>query len=71
MSLLGTSRLTEAMPQVSTTHVTMGGIFGVGAQRREGTNWSLVQQIVLAWVVTLPLGMACALGFYSLLRTLG
>ncbi len=55
---------------VSTTHVTMGGIFGVGAQRRERTNWSLVKQIVLGWAVTLPLGMACALGFYSLLRAL-
>ncbi len=55
---------------VSTTHVIMGGIFGVGAQRRERTNWSLVRQIVLAWVVTLPLGTACALGFYSLLRAL-
>ncbi len=55
---------------VSTTHVTMGGIFGVGARRRERTNWSLVQQIALAWVVTLPLGMICAMGFYSLLRKL-
>ncbi len=55
---------------VSTTHVTMGGIFGVGVRRRERTNWSLVQQIAFAWVVTLPLGMICAMGFYSLLRTL-
>lgn len=55
---------------VSTTHVTMGSIFGVGARRRELTNWSLVQQIALAWAVTLPLGMICAVGFYSLLRTM-
>ncbi len=52
---------------VSTTHVTMGGIFGVGAQHRERTNWLLVQQIALAWVITVPLGMVCAAGFYSLL----
>lgn len=55
---------------VSTTHVTMGGIFGVGAQRREGTNWSLVRQIAFAWVVTFPLGMVCAVGFYSLLKAM-
>lgn len=55
---------------VSTTHVTMGGIFGVGIHRREQTNWRLVRQIGLAWVVTLPLGLACGLGFYFLLRIL-
>lgn len=55
---------------VSTTHVTVGGVFGVGAQRRKRTNWPLVRQIALAWAVTLPLGMVCAIGFYSLLRTL-
>lgn len=44
---------------VSTTHVTMGGIFGVGLQRREQTNWKMVSQIVLAWIVTIPLGLAC------------
>ncbi|MCI0356085.1 MAG: inorganic phosphate transporter, partial [Acidobacteria bacterium] len=54
---------------VSTTHVTTGGIFGVGLRRRTQTNWKLAQQIVLAWVVTLPLGLVCALGFYWLLKT--
>jgi PiT family inorganic phosphate transporter len=44
---------------VSTTHVTMGGIFGVGLQRREQTNWKMVTQIVLAWIVTMPLGLLC------------
>jgi inorganic phosphate transporter, PiT family len=44
---------------VSTTHVTMGGIFGVGLQRREQTDWKMVGQIVLAWIVTMPLGLAC------------
>lgn len=56
---------------VSTTHVTLGGIFGVGVQRREQTDWTLVRQIVLAWAVTLPLGLASGLGFYALLKTLG
>ncbi len=56
---------------VSTTHVTMGGIFGVGVRRRAQTNWGLVRQIVLAWGATLPLGLACGLGYYVLLDTLG
>ncbi|MFQ5662840.1 MAG: anion permease [Terriglobia bacterium] len=55
---------------VSTTHVTMGGIFGVGLHQRAQTNWMLARQIVLAWVVTFPLGLAGGLGFYSLLKTL-
>jgi PiT family inorganic phosphate transporter len=44
---------------VSTTHVTMGGIFGVGLKRREQTNWKMVSQIILAWIITMPLGLAC------------
>lgn len=55
---------------VSTTHVTMGGIFGVGVRRRAQTNWALVRQIVLAWGLTLPLGLACGVGFYLLLSNL-
>lgn len=55
---------------VSTTHVTVGSIFGVGVHRRKQTNWALVRQILLAWVVTLPLGVANGLGFYYLLQRL-
>jgi PiT family inorganic phosphate transporter len=55
---------------VSTTHVTMGGIFGIGISRRERTNWNLVAKIVLAWLVTMPLGLACgAAAQYLLLAT--
>lgn len=55
---------------VSTTHVTLGGIFGVAIRRRERTQWGLVRQIVLAWGATLPLGLACGFGFYHFLKTL-
>lgn len=54
---------------VSSTHVTMGGIFGVGVSRREQTDWSLVRQILLAWLVTLPLGLACGFGIYFAMKT--
>lgn len=53
---------------VSTTHVTLGGIFGVGLRRRDRTNWALVRQIAIAWLVTLPLGMLAGLGCYLVLR---
>ncbi|MFQ5777002.1 MAG: anion permease [Terriglobia bacterium] len=55
---------------VSTTHVTLGGIFGVGVHRRKQTRWGMVRQIALAWVITLPLGLACSLAFYYLLTNL-
>lgn len=55
---------------VSTTHVTTGGIFGIGLRHRTQTNWRLVQQIALTWLITLPLGLVCALGFYSVLKIL-
>jgi PiT family inorganic phosphate transporter len=58
-----------ALP-VSTTHVTLGGIFGVGVHRRRQTNWGVVREIALAWVVTLPLGVVGGVGFYYFLQKL-
>ncbi len=44
---------------VSTTHVSVGAIAGVGASA--GTlNWSALRSILLSWVATLPLAMAIA-----------
>ncbi len=68
-ALLVTAASRWGLP-VSTTHVTMGAIFGVGVHRREQTNWALVRQIVAAWIITLPLGLVCGLVFYYLLRSL-
>ncbi len=43
---------------VSTTHVVASSVVGVGvAGRRRHVHWAVVQEIGLAWVVTLP---ACA-----------
>ena len=47
-----------AMP-VSTTHVTCGALFGIGAVGR-GARWAAIRTILLAWVVTLPLSAAIA-----------
>ena len=70
-NLVAATLVTLASPfalPVSTTHVTSGGIFGIGLLRREEANWAKVREILLAWVATLPLGAALAAGTYLLLR---
>jgi PiT family inorganic phosphate transporter len=62
----GASRL--GMP-VSTTHVSVGALFGVGVVN--GTAQArTVLSILLAWVTTLPLGAALAAASYLVLRGL-
>jgi PiT family inorganic phosphate transporter len=56
-----------ALP-VSTTHVTSGGIFGIGLLRRKEADWGRVRDIILSWVATLPMGAVLAVAFYWLLR---
>ncbi len=53
---------------VSTTHVTSGGIFGIGLLRRHEADWSKVRDILLSWVATLPLGAVLASITYKLLQ---
>ena len=50
---------------MSTTHVSSGGIVGMGAERGS-LDWAKVRQIAAAWVVTLPAaallgGLCCVL----------
>lgn len=47
---------------VSTTHVSNGSLFGLGAITG-GARWKVITQIVLAWIVTLP----CAALFSAVL----
>lgn len=54
---------------VSTTHVSVGAIFGIGVSRREA-NAKLVTGIVSAWVLTLPVAMALAATLYFALARL-
>lgn len=58
--VIGASRL--GMP-VSTTHVSCGALFGIGAVTGEA-HWRTIGKILLAWITTLPLG--AALGAASL-----
>ena len=65
--VLGASRL--GVP-VSTTHVSCGSIFGVGAATRRA-NVGTITRILGAWVVTLPLAAALGAGFLGIVRLLG
>jgi inorganic phosphate transporter, PiT family len=44
----------KGMP-VSTTHVTAGSVFGVGASKRlSAVRWGVAQSMLIAWVLTIP-----------------
>lgn len=62
--VVGASRF--GMP-VSTTHVSVGSIMGIGAASRLA-NRRVVGQVVLAWLATLPLGALLGGALYSSLR---
>jgi PiT family inorganic phosphate transporter len=51
---------------ISTTHTISGSIFGVGAAKRfSAVRWSVAEQMVMAWILTLPAaGAVGALSFY-------
>jgi len=53
LTILGASKL--GIP-VSTTHIINGCIMGVGASRRvSAVRWGVATNILIAWVLTLPL----------------
>ena len=57
---------------VSTTHTITGAIVGVGAARRAtAVRWSVAQEIVIAWVVTMPAAAVLGAAFYSLASLMG
>ena len=68
-AVLVTTASLHSLP-VSTTHVSVGALVGIGAATRKA-HWSAVRQVVLAWLVTLPCGSAVAAlaafacGFFS------
>jgi PiT family inorganic phosphate transporter len=53
---------------VSTTHVISSAIMGVGAaHRKKGVKWGTARNIVLTWIVTLPISATVAAITYMLL----
>jgi PiT family inorganic phosphate transporter len=51
---------------VSTTHVSVGSLFGIGLVNRTA-RWRTILSILVAWVTTLPLAAALGCAIYVLL----
>jgi inorganic phosphate transporter, PiT family len=57
---------------VSTTHTITGAIVGVGAARRvSAVRWNIAKNIVVAWIITMPMAGVIAAIFYALARWVG
>ena len=56
---------------ISTTHCKVGSVVFVGRFRsRDNVDWSIFRNIVLAWVVTLPVSGAVSAAIMAGLQTL-
>ena len=51
---------------VSTTHVSVGAIFGIGIMNK-GANSTMIATILVSWLLTLPCAALCAVGVYGLM----
>ena len=53
---------------VSTTHVISSAVLGVGSSHRvKGVNWGIAKQMIITWVITLPISaLLSAVIFYIL-----
>lgn len=52
---------------VSTTHVVVGSVMGVGAaDEYRMVHWAIVKDIIVAWVITIPLSAAVSASIYAL-----
>src|SRR6516165_1933074 len=51
---------------VSTTHILSSGVAGTMAANGSGLQLSTIRNIVLAWVLTLPMAMMLSAGLYVL-----
>jgi PiT family inorganic phosphate transporter len=57
---------------VSTTQTIAGAIVGVGAARRaSAVRWGVAQEILIAWVVTMPAAAAVGAVFYLIAEGIG
>jgi len=52
---------------VSSTHILVGAIIGIGMLNRNA-NWTLMRPIAMAWVITLPVAGALAALFFFILK---
>jgi PiT family inorganic phosphate transporter len=64
--LLVTTASIHGMP-VSTTHVSVGSIFGIGTVTKKA-DLKVIRNILLSWVLTLPIAAICSGTIYWLLQ---
>lgn len=56
---------------VSTTHTITGAIMGVGLTKRvTAVRWGVTINLLYAWILTIPVSMLLAAGFYFLLSSI-
>jgi inorganic phosphate transporter, PiT family len=56
---------------ISTTHTLIGAVLGVSLARGiAATNFAMVGQIILSWVITIPAGAGLSIVFYFILKGL-
>jgi len=53
---------------ISTTHVTVGSIFGIGLIAKN-VNISVISSILLSWVLTLPIAAILGGGIFFIFKT--
>ncbi len=54
---------------VSTTHVVAGSIAGVGSiQRVRAVRWQVAQNIIIAWILTIPAAALVSAAIFALIR---
>lgn len=54
---------------ISTTHALVGALCGVGFARGSySLNWNLLKEILLSWMVTIPLCMALSIVLFSVFK---
>lgn len=63
--LLVTTASIHGLP-VSTTHVSVGSIFGIGTVTKKA-DFKVIRNILLSWLLTLPVAAACSALIYWLL----
>jgi inorganic phosphate transporter, PiT family len=57
---------------LSTTHVISGGVMGAGAARRlSAVKWGVAGNMILAWILTIPMAGAIGAAAYGLTRIFG
>ena len=71
-SILVTSGASFGIP-MSTTHVSSFAIIGIGSKKGvDMVNWKTVREMVLSWIVTIPLsGLFAILSYSLLIKTIG